>query len=203
MTVQAGGNDGSSFIDLCVSCAILRNSDGNCQSNIDKAKKTWGDLVPLLTDLYFEAATHGRNAADLAIDKRTVSALGYPRLYNENSDQSNCPSKDTMQEINKAGRVLSDSMKAAVAEANKRYKTWGAKTKIVYVDVDGYFEGHRLCDGLTNTYIHGGPSPTARNDEVGMYFFHANIAEHKKYFEAIANTLITETVVDRLGGGGP
>lgn len=145
VSITAGGNNEHTFSHVIKNCVYPSHEALlSCRKALRKAGKVLDGLQPDLESLYRHASTH--NLDPSGFESRDVFVLGYARFYNPlgvdcplvGSEHFPVPSlgeDGTAAKINALVVRMNDVIRAA-AEASG----------VTYVDIDGAFEGHRICD---------------------------------------------------------
>ncbi len=161
VTLTAGGND-AGFGDIMSVCTSTATTDDQCYAAVELGENTamssefHDGLVSLLTLIH-----------DLALDSNII-VLGYPTLFEETfSCAAVAPAQQRRVRINDGADVL----KSAIRRASQDYRmTSGNRKQVQFVDVDRYFENHRICSA--SPWINGFLPQTPGES------FHPNAAGH-------------------------
>ena len=191
MTINIGGNNGDAFSKVVTRCVYIPGQFG-CEGALTNAQNIVAGIDTALNTLF--------GKVKVAAPSAKVVVFGdvqfWPRI--DNPDQCQSPSLKRPSAAQKAtmnSLVLGMNQKLAQA-ANTNGFTW--------VDVDGLFEGHRLCDegDKNNTYIQWSLKATpgiGDGDEDGvddprseLYnkgVFHPFVTGHDQYRMALEKAL--------------
>ncbi len=161
VTLTAGGND-AGFGNVLSVCTSPATTDDQCYAAVELGENTatspgfHDGLISLLTLIH-----------DLAPDSN-IFILGYPTLFEETfSCAAVAPAQERRVRINDGADVL----KSAIKRTSQAYRmTYGTSKQVQFVDVDRYFENHRICS--LNPWINGSLPQTPGES------FHPNAAGH-------------------------
>ncbi|MDG4833608.1 SGNH/GDSL hydrolase family protein [Solwaraspora sp. WMMD1047] len=130
VTVTVGGDDlgFSAGLKICI-----EGTDDDC-------RKVAGTAIDTIVTTLPTSLTGTYRAILAAAPYARLVVLGYPRLFEETDACRGLPMDATKRKlINVVAMALNAAIKTAVAEIQ-------ARVTPVYVPVDPYFNGHRLCD---------------------------------------------------------
>lgn len=150
VSISAGGNDGNMFTDLIRACVLsLFDYESDSVEYYNPCSNEWYQAV---VDIYGVGRTVGdiyKQALSANLTEgqpnRAVYVLGYARFYNIDDGRDHCPNDDklpTPDLDDVAGNFLND----LVDLLNTNLKEAAEDVGATFVDIDGKFEGHRICD---------------------------------------------------------
>ena len=185
VTISAGGNDQASFFDIAVHCSVELQY-GPCDDALAKASGTYNGqpFFDSVKRLIVGAATHN----PYQVEGRLVLVMGYPELYNQDSERPDCMSREYRGKINNIAKDLNKALEKATKEAGDEIKGFPYFSQATprFVNVNDKFKDHHLCNWEERSWIIGGPDSRARINEtfIGQDFFHPNVDGHKDGFLA-------------------
>lgn len=129
---------------------------------------------------------------------RTVAVLGYPALYNTEVSEKDCKtflSTDRRKDINQAAKELNDALEGAAKAVN--IDPTVSKNRVVFINVDAKFFGHRICDsdqwiiggaGFPGNHD-GGFDPFSKDNPPWIAYFHPGEKGHEGMLQALEEEL--------------
>jgi hypothetical protein len=143
VTMTAGGDNGGIFVKILMGC-VLHKSVKKCDAALQHGEETLLKLADTLTPVY--EAIMFKNSPDAPAPK--VIHLGYVQMSSRDTEKFLCPKHGTDVSWASNGEGgYRDKINNLITRINEKTKEEAEKHGVTFVDVDPYFEGHRLCDG--------------------------------------------------------
>jgi lysophospholipase L1-like esterase len=169
VTLTAGGNDVGvgTVLSVCTNPSV---TDDQCYAAVEQGE-TVATSAAFHDGMVSLLATIGNRAPDAHVE-----VLGYPTLFEETTTcAAVAPSLPRRVRINDGAEVL----RSAIKKATKDYqKTVDSRHLVQFVDVNRYFEDHRICspEAWINGFVPQAPGES----------FHPNAAGHARgYLRAL------------------
>jgi hypothetical protein len=149
--MSATGDNDKMFMNILKNC-ILHKRAKMCDDALKTASSSAEKIPATLEPLYKTIHTKSKQANKTT----TIIHAGYVRMYNVQAPKDQCPSKKvgtdvTWATVGKGG--YRERINDIVTKVNSKIKESAEKAGVVHVDVDPYFEGHRFCDGPSNSWM--------------------------------------------------
>ncbi|HJE59146.1 MAG TPA: SGNH/GDSL hydrolase family protein [Nocardiopsis listeri] len=160
VTITIGGND-VGFADVITTCRLGSNAD--CDEVGEQAENEVRDVLPGLLDQTYGAITEAAPQAQVVV-------LGYPSLFELGPCGVGSIGEVKRERLNQMADVLSDTIADRATSAG-----------LTHVDVNGTFEGHRVC--ADEPWINGTKVPISES-------YHPNASGHSEgYLPAMAGAI--------------
>ncbi|QDS77539.1 hypothetical protein FKW77_000997 [Venturia effusa] len=187
VTMTAGGDNGGIFVKILMAC-ILHKSSKKCDKALKVGEATLLKLPSTLTPVY--EAIMNKTGDDGVPPK--VLHLGYVKMWARDTPKSECPKHGT--DVSWASNGVGgyrDQINELIVRINQATKEEADKHGVTFVDVDPYFEGHRLCDGQDASWLQH--RLTLRENGV---LCHPTLDGHTAYMNASLHALKGEKLVN-------
>jgi hypothetical protein len=153
VTVQAGGNDYDTFVNVLTSCVALSN-DAICQAAVNVATMQLPNM--------FNNVKNTLQAINAKVRPTTVKAVvGYAQFFGDDYASSCTVTSAVSSQARK-------SVNALVVTANSGVASVAADAGFIFVNADPAFAGHRWCDKGTAWFT--GSLSTSGTDTGGIAF---------------------------------
>ena len=160
VTITIGGND-VGFADVITTCRLGSNAD--CDAVGEQAETEVREVLPDLLDQTYGAIT-------TAAPQAQVVVLGYPDLFELGPCGFGSIGEVKRERLNQMADVLSGTIADRANAAG-----------LTHVDVNGHFEGHRVC--ADQEWINGTTVPISES-------YHPNAAGHAQgYLPAMTGAI--------------
>lgn len=187
VTFTAGGDNGGVFIKILMGC-ILHKSKKKCDAALAVGEETLSKMAETLKPVY--EAIMGSTGDDGEPPK--AIHLGYVQMWARDTDKSECPKHGT--DVSWASNGVGgyrDQINNLIVRINAATKEEADKHGVTFVDVDPYYEGHRLCDGQDASWL----QHRLTLHENGV-LCHPTWDGHTAYINATLHALKGEKLVD-------
>ena len=175
-TLSIGGND-LGFSSIVKSCIILGSIAGDCEKALKNAESIAG-ISPRDSAAHDEVFNKlhkvYRDILDTAGDGFTLVVTGYARFFASTSGNTDCnngqiqlaavqdlPGLETApslpltvelrERINSGVSAFNNMIKAAIADVQHGLEKDNIHKRVMFVDIDPIFEGHRFCEKGAST----------------------------------------------------
>ena len=141
VTITIGGNNGGAFSDVVTKCVYLRAGIFSfCARALANAQNVVANIASALDELLRQVKAAAPGAR--------VVVFGYVRFWPNEDNPEQCQSKT----LKNPSSEQKTAMNALVWGMNRRLEEAAVAHGFAFVDVDGRFDGHRLCD-VGESYI--------------------------------------------------
>jgi lysophospholipase L1-like esterase len=182
VTISIGGND-MGFEDIIKKCTIPFNNFSsikqNCYQSYEERKALLNQIDSQFNNLYQTYVTLKQDAPS-----RRVYVIGYPQIVNPNGS---CAANVHLSKSDaQFAEQLTEYLDSVIAKA-------AAKAGVAYVDTQGAFDGHRLCD-TGEKAVNGLTKGDDKLFMIANESYHPNAYGHELLADAISkatNNLMT------------
>ncbi|RDI83009.1 Endoribonuclease [Venturia inaequalis] len=192
VTMTAGGNNDDIFVKLLLACILLKSKE-ECDNALKVGEATLLKLPATLTPLY--EAIMNKTGDDGAPPQ--VLHLGYVKIWARDTSRSECPKDGT--DVSWASNGFGghrDKINDLISRFNKVTKAEAEENGVIFVGVDPYFEGHRLCDGQDASWLQHGHFGNNLTSEENGVLCHPTFDGHSAYINATLHALKGQQLVD-------
>lgn len=174
-TLSIGGND-LGFSDIVKRCIILGPIAGNCEEALRKAEAisgVWPRDAASHIDTFANLKRVYSDILDTAGDEFTLIVTGYAQFFAQPEGNTDCdngqiqlastqdaglPTRpllpltvDLRVRINRGVDFFNGMIQRAVSQTQDRLEQNGINKRILFVDINPIFEGHRFCEKGAST----------------------------------------------------
>ena len=141
VTINIGGNNGRAFSDVVTKCVYLRTKRFSfCTRALMNAQNVTANIDSALVNLFSQLKAAAPGAR--------VVVFGYVQFWPSKNKPDQCQSK-TLKNPDSDQKAFMNSL---VRTINQKLEQAATANNFIFIDVDNFFEGHRLCD-LGEPYI--------------------------------------------------
>ena len=180
ITVSAGGND-IGFSDIITRCIDSDTCYDKYEDRLMLAELVNGQFQPL-SKMY--------NELKAANDPRAkIYVIGYPQVA---AVDGSC---DMNVHLNRDERVFAQLL---ISHLNGIIKKAAEHSGVFYVDVEGAFDGHKMCEATWSweTAVNG---LTAGNDQINLPLIHGPLGNESYHPNALGHSLLKEIILEKTG----